>query len=258
VWLSSPVTELVKTERRFLVNQRPFDGVVLATDVVGTKAVMGQAQGIAERVRAPFEQLRPGQPYAVLRLWVDRDVRTGIPPFVITDRLRVLDAFTTYHRFEREARAWTQNHGGAVLELHCYAVPADLTKDALRQLLIDEMFTFFPELKGCSIKHEAFQVQQNVTAFHVGMYATRPTVDSGVEGLVCAGDWVKLPFPAMLLEAACASGLMAANVLLRQAHLQEEPISSVPPRGLMAGLPQPLARQMLSNRRTSTVSSGTP
>jgi isorenieratene synthase len=77
------------------------------------------------------------------------------------------------------------------------------------------------------------------------MYRHRPGVESGVPGLVCAGDWVKLPFPAMLLEAACSSGLCAANVLLREEGLREEAVSSVPPKGLMAGMPQPPARKLL-------------
>jgi isorenieratene synthase len=62
---------------------------------------------------------------------------------------------------------------------------------------------------------------------------------------VCAGDWVKLPFAAMLLEAACASGLAAANVLLREAGVREEPMVSVPLRGLLAGTPAPPTRKKL-------------
>jgi isorenieratene synthase len=56
---------------------------------------------------------------------------------------------------------------------------------------------------------------------------------------------VKLPFAAMLLEGACASGYAAANVLLRDAGLREEPLVAVPPRGLMAGMPQPPGRAKL-------------
>jgi isorenieratene synthase len=70
-------------------------------------------------------------------------------------------------------------------------------------------------------------------------------VETGVPGLYCAGDWVKLPFPAMLLECACASGLWAANGLLREAGLREEPVRSVPLKGLMAGMPHPPGRKVL-------------
>ncbi|MCU0696536.1 MAG: FAD-dependent oxidoreductase [Myxococcaceae bacterium] len=245
VHLSTRVESLERTANGFRVNGTPFDRAVLATDVVGARAIMSQATGIDAALKAPFEKLETGQRYAVLRIWIDKDVRTGFPPFVITDRVKVLDAFTTYHRFEHEAQAWTKQHGGAVLELHCYAVPEDLSPEQVRQALLDEFERFFPEVKGYTLKHEAFQLNRNFTAFHLGMYRHRPGVESGVPGLVCAGDWVKLPFPAMLLEAACASGLCAANVLLREVGLREEAVSAVPGRGLMAGVPPPPARKLL-------------
>jgi isorenieratene synthase len=245
VHLSTPVESLAREADGFRVNGAAFDRVVLATDVIGARAIMSAATGFDAAVKAPFEKLQTGQRYAVLRIWIDKDVRGGFPPFVITDRERVLDAFTTYHRFEHEAQAWTKKHGGAVLELHCYAVPEDLTREQVRQALLDEFERFFPEVKGYTLKHEVFQLNRNFTAFHLGMYRHRPGIESGGPGLVCAGDWVKLPFPAMLLEAACASGLCAANVLLREAGLREEAVSSVPPRGVMAGMPQPPARKLL-------------
>jgi isorenieratene synthase len=243
--LSTPVTALARTPAGFLVNDAPFDRVVLAADVVGARAIMTAAGGVDDAVRSRFGALAAGQRYAVLRIWTDRDVREDFPPFVITDRLRVLDAFAAYHRFEHEAQAWTARHGGAVLELHCYAVPDDLSPEEARRALLDEVIRFFPELEGMTVEHEVFQLERNFTAFDRGMHASRPGVESGVPGLVCAGDWVKLPFPAMLLEAACASGLLAANALLREAGLREELVQSVAPRGLMAGMPQPRARQLL-------------
>lgn len=246
VHLSTPVTSLTKTDSGFTVNGAPFDRVVLSTDIVGARSIMTNAHGVPDEVKARFEALTPGQRYAVLRIWIDKDVREGLPPFVITDRVKVLDAFTTYHRFEAEAQEWTKRHGGAVLELHCYAVPEALSAEQVKQALLDEFVQLFPEAKGFTVAHEVFQLNRNFTAFHLGMNAKRPETDSGVPGLVCAGDWVKLPFPAMLLEAACASGCVAANVLLREAGLQEEPVDSVPLRGLMAGMPQPPARKMLA------------
>jgi len=81
------------------------------------------------------------------------------------------------------------------------------------------------------------------------MQAERPTVGTGVPGLYCAGDWVKLDFPAMLLECACASGLVAANAILAEDGIQAEPVWSVPLRGLMAGMPEPPARRVLRKGR---------
>ena len=83
----------------------------------------------------------------------------------------------------------------------------------------------------------------------VGMWAGRPAVDSGVPGLFFAGDWVRLDFPAMLLEAACASGLTAANAVLARHGVQGVQIDAVPPRGLLAGIPELPGRQKLKALR---------
>ncbi len=241
--VSTPVESLEKHETGFTVNGAPFDHVVMAADVVGARHVLANAKGLPPSVNAQFETLKTGQRYAVLRLWIDKDVRADMPPFVITDRAKVLDAFTVYHRLEEESVADFKAHGDFILELHCYAVPEEMSETELRATFLEELVQFFPELKGFSIKHEAWQCKRDFTAFHVGQYASRPTVETGVPGLVCAGDWVKLPFAAMLLEGACVSGYAAANVLLRDAGLQEEPLVSVPLRGLMAGVPAPPGRK---------------
>ncbi len=245
---STPVTSLKKTEGGFEVNGEAYESVVLATDVVGANAILSKAEGLPQALTDRFAKLRPGQRYAVLRLWCDKDVREGIPVFVITDRLKVLDAVTTYHRFEAETIADVRVHGGFVLELHCYAVPDAMSEREVHDELLEELQTLFPETRGLAVKHEVFQLKRDFTAFHVGMHADRPTVETGVPGLVCAGDWVKLPFPAMLLECACAGGLWAANALCREAGVREELVRSVPLKGLMAGAPKPPGRAALLAR----------
>ena len=51
-----------------------------------------------------------------------------------------------------------------------------------------------------------------------------------------AGDLVRLPFPTALMERAVSSGFLAANALLDEWNVAPEPIWSVPPRGMLAGL----------------------
>jgi isorenieratene synthase len=104
---------------------------------------------------------------------------------------------------------------------------------------------FLPELAGATVRHEHFQLRRDFNAAHLGMNERRPGTDSGVEGLYCAGDWVKLPFPAMLMEGAFSSGLLAANRILASDGLREEPVESIPLRGLLAGIPQSPARKRL-------------
>ncbi len=243
--LKTATKSLSHADGTFLIDGESFDAVVLATHVVSAREIVINAKGLPIDLRDRFAQLSAGQRYGVMRIWIDKAPRRDIPVFVITDRVQVLDAFAVYDRIERESAAWVEAHGGAVLELHCYAVPDEMDEPTLKQAMLDEMVHFFPELSGYSIRHEVWQLRGDFTAFHVGMHAARPTTD-GVPGLVFAGDWVKLPFPAMLLEAACASGLLAANALLRREGLQEEPVRSVPLRGLMAGMRQPKARAVLT------------
>ncbi|MBL8910854.1 MAG: FAD-dependent oxidoreductase [Archangium sp.] len=246
--LATPVTQLERaTDGTFLVNGGSFDRVVCATDVVGTRAILSSARGL-EGLNAELTKLEPGQRYAVLRLWIDKAARAGLPVFVITDRVRLLDSITFYDRTERESADWVKKHGGSVIELHSYAVPDDVTDADVRAALLDEVLRFLPELQGFVVKEEHFQLRRDFTAFHVGQYASRPGTDSGVRGLVCAGDWVKLPFASMLLEAACSSGLVAANSILSLDGLRETLVEAVPPRGLLAGTPAPPTRKPLLAR----------
>jgi isorenieratene synthase len=123
--------------------------------------------------------------------------------------------------------------------MHCYAIPDRVVDDAeLRQLLLDEMIELFPELAGARIVSEHLYVRDDFPAFHVGMAAQRPEVETPVRGLLLAGDWVKLPYPSMLMEAACVAGLLSANAILRAHGLREEAVFSVPAKGVLAGLPE--------------------
>jgi carotenoid phi-ring synthase / carotenoid chi-ring synthase len=75
-------------------------------------------------------------------------------------------------------------------------------------------------------------VKDDFTAFHTNLYKTRPTVKTDVENLFLAGDWVKLESPAMLMEAATTSALYTANLIFNKERLREEPLLSVPLKGI--------------------------
>ena len=219
------------------------DAVVLATDVVGARAIAERAPWLADaspEVAAKLTALEPSQRYAVLRIWTDTDLPAEMPLFVITERRRALDAIALYHRFDPDCMAWAKPRGGAVLELHCYAVPDDFEDDeAIRAQMLEELYGFYPHMRKQRIIREYLQVNKNFSAFHVGMRAARPTTETGVPGLYLAGDWVKLGLPVMLMEAAYTSGVLAANAVLQESGLREQQVWSVPPRGIMDGVPKP-------------------
>jgi isorenieratene synthase len=243
ILLGRAVKKLERRNGKFFIGHQPFDYLVLATDVRAARSLAEASPRLRAESPGTYRQLaglKPSQRYAVLRLWLDRPQRQDIPPFLSTDRQRLLDSISTYHEAEEGSRRWARQTGGGVFELHSYAVPDELGKDReIRDQLIAEMHRYLPELAEARILHEYLQVRDDFTAFHTGLYRERPQTATGVENLLLAGDWVKLPVPAMLMEAACTSGLLAANRILDREGLRQEPVLTVPPRGLLAGRQAP-------------------
>ncbi|PRQ05052.1 FAD-dependent oxidoreductase [Enhygromyxa salina] len=229
-----------------------FDYVVIASDVVGTRALFERSPSLAAaapQTAARVATLEPGQPYSVFRLWLDRGVTRALPGFVITDRVKLLDSITLMHAIQDESAQWVAEReaagqGGSVIELHCYAIPEELYESGtvdearLRELFMAELHHFIPELADAVVVHDYFYVRRDFPAFHVGTHATRPGWETELDNLFLAGDWVVLPFPAMLMEAAYSAGLLAANRICRAESLREQPVWTVPQRGFMAGWPK--------------------
>jgi isorenieratene synthase len=181
-----------------------------------------------------LQSLRTSHGYAVWRIWVDKDVRPGLPTFINVDRRRVLDSVTLYHRITDEASDWAIANDGAVLELHSYALPADIGGESeVRRFFTEELEYYFPELAGLQISAEVLQVRHDFPAFAPGQRQHRPTPELPVEGLLVAGDWVLLPYPMTHMEAAYTSGVVCANAICTARGLSPEPISTIAPRGLL-------------------------
>ncbi len=236
--LGTPVDGVERGDRkRFRVAGEEYDWVVIAADIPGMQQIVNGSDWLREAhpdFVANMQALRTSHGYAVWRIWVDRDVRPGLPTFVNVDRQRVLDSVTLYHRITDEARAWVEAHGGAVLELHSYALPRDVVRDSeVRRLFLEELEYYFPELAGLSIIADVLQVRHDFPAFAPGQRAFRPEPNLPIEGLLMAGDWVRLPYPMTHMEAAFTSGLVCANTIFDAMGLQQEPIFTVAPKGLL-------------------------
>ncbi len=236
--LSSPVEGVERGEhRRFRVADEEYDWVVIAAHIPGMQSIVEGSPFLLEtnpEFVADMQALRTSHGYAVWRIWVDRDVRPGLPTFINVDRKRVLDSVTLYHRITDEARAWADARGGAVLELHSYALPQDIGGESeVRGAFLEELQYYFPELGGITISAEALQIRHDFPAFAPGQRAHRPEPKLPVEGLLMAGDWVRLPYPMTHMEAAFTSGLVCANAIFETLGLQQEPIVTVAPKGLL-------------------------
>ena len=103
--------------------------------------------------------------------------------------------------------------------------------------MIRDLHVFFPEVAQARRLREHLQVRDDFPAFHQGLARYRPVGETAIDGLHLAGDWVRLPFPAMLMEAAFSSGLLAANRVLKGRGVQQEPVFHVPLTGLLHGVP---------------------
>ncbi len=238
IHLGMPVDQIGYTDHRFIINQMNFDYLVIASDVKNTPKIINSSEDIKRNYPSfanQLENLKTSQRYAVLRLWIDKDLRDELPFFIFTDAIKILDSVTIYHQMEKTSADWVANNGGGIFELHSYAVPDDMKdRGEVRRQLLLEFEKYFPELKGYKIKYEYFQLRDDFTAFHTNLYKSRPGYQTEVPNLFLAGDWVRLPSPAMLMEAATTSALFAANAIFDLEKIQQEPVFSVPLKGMFA------------------------
>jgi isorenieratene synthase len=240
IHLDTPVERIgLGQDGKFELMDNSYDYLIFAPDVAGARRIVENSPELTSRFPLFTRQvggIKVAQRYAVLRLWLDRDFGQDLPGFVITEHAPVLDSVSFYPRLERSARAQADQTGGGVFELHSYAVPDSVTtREQVRERFLAEFADYFPQFKQAKILAEHLQVNRDFTAFHTGLWRERPGTVTEVPKLFLAGDWVKLPLPAMLMEAAVTSGLLAANALLEQEGLQTELVESVPPVGLLAG-----------------------
>jgi isorenieratene synthase len=236
IQLERAVNEIRADASGLRVDGVAYDHIVLAADVAATARILAASPTLCDRapIATALPSMRAGQRYAVARLWLDRPLGADMPPFVITEREHVLDAIAFVSRTDPNARTWTATHGGSVLELHCYAVPDEIDDDAVERALLDEAEALVAGLADATVVHRHLQLRRDFTALHVGMRRDRPTVDSGVEGLWFAGDWVKLPWPAMLMEAAHGSARLVADRICTHEGVAGFAIDSVPLQGALA------------------------
>ncbi|MFB9903750.1 FAD-dependent oxidoreductase [Allokutzneria oryzae] len=220
--------------RRFVVDDLEVDGVVLAADVTGLRSLVSASPALGDEPwRARIAGLRTAPPFLVSRLWLDRPVRAGRPGFLGTSGYGPLDNVSVLNRYERESRDWAARTGGSVVETHGYAL-TDV--DSARARLIAELYRVYPETASARIVDERHELREDCPLFPPGGFAHRPTVRTPQEGLVLAGDLVRIDLPVALMERAATTGMHAANLLLRLFGVQGHPLWTVPTSGRWAPL----------------------
>ena len=211
------------------------DAVVLATEVPALQRIVAESPGLGDSDwRARIGDLGSAAPFVVRRLWLDRPVDGDRPAFLGTGGLPPLDNISVLNRYEREATSWAQRTGGSVVELHAYSVTEDTPE--LRRQLDARMHALFPETAAAGVVHESTLCRNDCPRLGPGDFANRPTVSTPEEGLVLAGDGIRIDVPVALMERAATTGFAAANALLDRFGVRGHDLYTVPVRGRSAVL----------------------
>jgi len=213
------------------------DAVVLAPHVNGLRDIIAASPGVGTPTwRAAIAGQTVTNAFAVWRLWLDTPCNPDRAPFVGTTGLGLLDNISLYHLFEDESRDWARRTGGSVVELHAYALPDGLSETEVQADMLRTLHLLYPETRTAKLLEQRYLVHQDCPAFRPGTASQRPRVTTPEPDLVLAGDLVHTDFPSALMERAAATGMLAANLLLKRWGAREEQLHSVVPRGLFARL----------------------
>lgn len=206
-----------------------FDWVVLATPAHASQKILSHAVAessndlaILNKLRLRFEKLKTAPAYHVLRVWFSGQIPLTYPEILETPEHRPINLIVQYHRIEKESREWASKRKGSVLEFHLYTTPEYKGVDAEKiwEDIAQTACSVIPELAESNLLAATVGSYENFTSYEVGQATSAPAPDGavqmGVQNLYLAGDWVKLDFPAALMEKAVVSGRIAANRILYQ------------------------------------------
>lgn len=210
------------------------DGVVLATDTSGLQRIVEGSGGLDDDWRRSVEGLRTAAHFVVHRLWLDRPVNADRAAFLGTGGRPPLDNVSVLERYERHAAEWAEKTGGSVVELHAYAVTEG--HEDLRARLLKRMYELYPETEAARIVDERVLCRNDCPRFAPGDFAGRPGVTTPHDGLVLAGDGIRIDLPVALMERAATTGWSAANVLLTRFGVAGHALETVPMQGRSAAL----------------------
>ncbi|MDQ7027932.1 MAG: FAD-dependent oxidoreductase [Anaerolineae bacterium] len=170
---------------------------------------------------------------AVVRLWFDAAPREGTQGGMMTGDFKP-DNFFWLHRMYDDCRAWHDETGGSIIELHYYD-PA-LINLPERNLIVEsvtEVQRAFPQLKRHFVHaavrrnsktHGKFRVPDSRSLF----------VETPFPQLYACGDWIGYDTPSMWMERSTTTAIAAANQVLVQHGKEPYPILQPPQPEMLA------------------------
>ncbi len=196
------------------------DAVILAVDAPALGKLAGE---LLPRTR----DLRGCRAVAA-RFWLDRDVPRRDRAAVLLEGYRHASNGFLVHRLQDRAGAWAKRTGGAVIEIQAYRDLPELEGEALLDRIEEDLRQVWPQLADARVLKRTLTDCRTFTWFYPGWHEAAVPVETGIPGLLAAGDHVLVDRNCQFMERAVFSGRLAANAVLRSAGLPEAPI--LPPR----------------------------
>lgn len=224
-----------------------LDAVVLALGAGGMRAVMSGSPEVARRCpNLTKAGGLNGIDVMACRLWLDGYVPTETPANVLSRFAGLRGAGGTFFMLDQlqpdqEALWGGQEPQGSVVACDFYNAGGLLAlsdEDIISLLLEDLLPSAVPSFASVRVVDSHVQRYRSaVTWFSPGSYTSRPTLETAVPNLVCAGDWVRLGerehgAKGLCQERAFVTGLEAGNSLVRRGLVgagfqREHPILSI-------------------------------
>lgn len=204
------------------------EGVVLALDPRGLRALK-----VPDALTKFFEAHpipRAVASVAVRLFFTKSPDQSRAPSGVFADA--PVDNFFWLEQLQRPFRAWHTATGGAVLEGHLYGSRAANALNRADQEVIADVLAAaekgWPELRGSLVHAHVHRNEPTHVAFTPGAMSKLPTMETPLQNVVLAGDFVQTPWPTLYLERACLTGLLAARRLGAKTEEPLRPFDAAP------------------------------
>ena len=223
-------TRSVSTGRHGAIDD--VDAVVLAVGAKGLRAVMAQSP---DCVQAAPELAAAAELGAIdvvsVRLWLDRHVAVADPANVFSRSSALRGSGATFFMLDQlqqgnEQMLWGDAAPqGSVVASDFYNATAiaELSDEAIVDTLMRELLPqAVPAFRqAVVVDAEVRRYPGSVSLFSPGSFAKRPPMETALDAVVCAGDWVRMGqrehgAKGLCQERAYVCGLEAANSLLRR------------------------------------------
>ena len=222
------------------------DAVIVATSLPPARDILAASPGVPPALVADLRALQT-TPVIVVRMWL----LPAAPVAADRESIVLPDGRFADVMFHLNAIGQSRAGDGIVLEVHCAcsgrkAGWRDAPDAAILEAALADLATIAPGLTAAHVDSERPpEIQRHADSFT--LYAPndagrRPGAETGVRGLLLAGDWTRTDWSVWMGERAVVSGLRAANVVLASLGKAAQPIARLPREGMLLRLSRLVAR----------------